>query len=138
MFCHHIDENKAIKPSKPEFAIKNLFAYQKADGLVYCDILEYLILHIKIIVEPKGKIIGIGGAALICSQINNCFSGMIYTKPFMIKVSEKIQDKFSDYIEILQRFFDLIKKDPLYPVLISKDRFVKLTTVKLLKRYMTL
>lgn len=105
MFCHHIDENKAIKLSKPKFAIKNPFAYQKVGGPVYCDILKHLILHIKIIEEPKGKMFGISGAALICSQINNCFSGMIYTKPFMIKVSEKIQGKFSDYLKILQKVF---------------------------------
>ncbi len=134
LFCHHIDENKAIKLSKPEFAIKYPFAYQKAERLVYCDILEHLILHIKIIEEPKEKMVGIGGAALICSQINDCFSGMTFTKPFMIKVSERIRDKFSDYLKILQWFFDLIKKDPLYPVLISKESICKTYDGKIIKK----
>lgn len=78
--------------------------------------------------------VGIGGAALICTQINDCFSGMTFAKPFMIKVSEKIQDKFSDYLKILQRFFDLIKKDPLYPVLISKDSICKTYDGKIIKK----
>lgn len=75
MFCHHIDENKAIKLSKPEFAI-NPFAYQKADRLVYCDILEHLILHIKIYEETKNTCLGIAGAiAFICPEINDYYSG---------------------------------------------------------------
>lgn len=81
--------------------------------------------------------VGIGAAALICSQINDCFSGMTFTKPFMIKVSEKIQDKFGDYLKILQRFFDSIQKDSLYLMLILKRLFVKLMMVKLLKKYTT-
>lgn len=134
LFCHHIDENKAIKLSKPEFAIKHPFAYQKAERLVYCDILEHLILHIKIIEEPKGELVGIGGAALICRQINDCYSVMTFTNPFMSSVSEKIKDKFGDYLKILQRLFDLIKKDPLYPTLISKESICKTYDGKIIKK----
>ncbi len=134
LFCHHIDENKAIKLSKPEFAIKHPFAYQKAERLVYCDILEHLILHIKIIEEPKGELVGIGGAALICRQINDCYSGMTFTNPLMICVSEKIQDKFADYLKILQRFFDLIKKEPLYSTQISKESICKSYDGKIIKK----
>ncbi len=134
LFCHHIDENKAIKLSKPEFAVKHPFAYQKAERLVYCDILEHLILHIKIMEEPKGKSVGSGGGTLICSQINDCYSGMTFTSPFMIKVSEKIQGKFNDYLKILQRFFDLIKKDPLYPVFIPKESICKTYDGKIIKK----
>ena len=78
--------------------------------------------------------VGIGGAALIFSQINDCFSGMIFTKPFMIKVSEKMQDKFSDYLKILQRFFNLIQKDSLYPVLIFKESIFKTYYSKIIKK----
>lgn len=78
--------------------------------------------------------VGICGAALICSQINDCFSGMFYTKPFMIKVSEKIQDKFSDYHKILQRFFDSILKDPLYPMLIFKESICKTYDGKIIQK----
>lgn len=78
--------------------------------------------------------VGIGTAALICSQINDCLSGMIYTKPFMIKVSEKIQEKFSDYLKILQRFFDLIQKDALYLMLIFKESICKTYDGKIIKK----
>ena len=47
LYCHHIDENKAILLSNDKFAVNNPFEYQKANRLVYCNVLEHLILHIK-------------------------------------------------------------------------------------------
>lgn len=128
LFCHHIDEDKAIKLSESWFASKNPFAYQKADRLCYCDILEHLILHIKIAEEPKNKdankneFTGIGGAVtFICRQINDCYSGRILTQKFSLRIKEMIKDSFDDYIMILQHLYDLIKTDPAYSILFSKD-----------------
>lgn len=128
LFCHHIDEDKAIMLSNPSFASKNPFAYQKANRLVYCDILEHLILHIKIAEEPKNKLAnqnelqGIGGAAtLICRQINDCYSGRYLSHSFMDSIREQIKDKFEDYILILQRLWNLIKDDELYFDMFSKE-----------------
>ena len=128
LFCHHIDEDKAIMLSNPDFASRNPFAYQKADRLCYCDILEHLILHIKIAEEPKNKdaneneLVGIGGAAtFICRQINDCYSGKYLTQYFMVRIREMIKDNFDDYIMILQRLYDLIKNNPMYSIMFSKD-----------------
>lgn len=128
LFCHHIDEDKAIMLSNPDFASRNPFAYQKADRLCYCDILEHLILHIKIAEEPKNKdaneneLVGIGGAAtFICKQINDCYSGKYLTQYFMVRIREMIKDNFDDYIMILQRLYDLIKSNPMYSIMFSKD-----------------
>ena len=114
--------------SNSSFASKNPFAYQKADRLCYCDILEHLILHIKIAEEPKNKdankneFTGIGGAVtFICRQINDCYSGRILTQKFSLRIKEMIKDNFDDYIMILQRLYDLIKTDPAYSILFSKD-----------------
>ncbi|WP_241568608.1 hypothetical protein [Spiroplasma endosymbiont of Megaselia nigra] len=49
LYIHHIDEDKAIMLSTPTYAKKNPFDYQKADHLVYCNLLEHLVLHIKIV-----------------------------------------------------------------------------------------
>ena len=48
LYCHHIDEDKAIMLCNDKFAANNPFEYQKAERLVYCNALEHLILHIKI------------------------------------------------------------------------------------------
>lgn len=87
LFCHHIDENKAILLCNDKFAVSNPFEYQKANRLVYCNVLEHLILHIKIVEEPKNKnanpleIQGICGIIrFICPQINDYFNGYEFKK----------------------------------------------------------
>ena len=52
LFCHHIDEDKAIMLCDDKFAVNNPFEYQKADRLVYCNLLEHLLLHVKIAENP--------------------------------------------------------------------------------------
>jgi len=49
LYIHHIDEDKAILLSTPDVAAKNPFEYQQADHLVYVNLLEHLLLHIKIV-----------------------------------------------------------------------------------------
>lgn len=49
LFCHHIDEDKAIMLCNDKFAVNNPFEYQKADRLVYCNLLEHLLLHVKLL-----------------------------------------------------------------------------------------
>lgn len=57
LYIHHLDEDKAIMLSNKEYAIKNPYKYQLHDRLVYCNLLEHLILHIKIMEHPhKNKI----------------------------------------------------------------------------------
>ena len=127
-FVENSSKVLSIMLSNPDFASRNPFAYQKADRLCYCDILEHLILHIKIAEEPKNKdaneneLVGIGGAAsFICRQINDCYSGKNLTQYFMVRIREIIKDNFDDYIMILQRLYDLIKSNPMYSVMFSKD-----------------
>ncbi|WP_234013784.1 hypothetical protein [Mesoplasma florum] len=55
LYIHHIDEDKAILLSTPAWARKNSFEYQKAHRLVYCNLLEHLVLHIKIFEYPNNK-----------------------------------------------------------------------------------
>ncbi|WP_051437270.1 hypothetical protein [Williamsoniiplasma lucivorax] len=45
---HHLDEDKAIMLSTSAFAQENPYDWQKAERLVYCNLLEHLVLHIKI------------------------------------------------------------------------------------------
>lgn len=88
--CHHIDEDKAILLANPRHALKNPFAYQKADRLVYCNHLEHFLLHVKIVEEPRNsqanerELPGIGGAVnFLCPQLNDIYNGYVYTREFM-------------------------------------------------------
>lgn len=46
--CHHIDEDKYPTLSDKRVALQYSFDLQKADRLVYADLIEHLIIHIKI------------------------------------------------------------------------------------------
>ena len=131
LFCHHIDEDKAIMLSDDKFAIRNPFDYQKADRLVYCNILEHLILHIKIVEKPKGgnansgEIQGIGGAVnYITRQINDYYNHYEYKQQYMITAMSYIKDNFDDYIKILKYLWSVIQSNEALSLLISKKQLV--------------
>ena len=129
LYCHHIDENKAILLSNDKFAVNNPFEYQKANRLVYCNVLEHLILHIKIVEEPKNEnvnqmgIQGIGGAVcFICPQINDYFNGYEFKQQYLINIFSLIENNFNDYIDILEYFLDVVEKNPIYKLIFTKER----------------
>ena len=129
LYCHHIDENKAILLSNDKFAVNNPFEYQKANRLVYCNVLEHLILHIKIVEEPKNEnanqmeIQGIGGAVcFICPQINDYFNGYEFKQQYLINIFSLIENNFNDYIDILEYFLDVVEKIPIYKSIVTKER----------------
>ena len=55
LFCHHIDEDKAIMLSHDEWATKNPFSYQITDRLVCCNYSEHFMPHIKIVEELRSS-----------------------------------------------------------------------------------
>ena len=129
LYCHHIDEDKAIMLSNDKYAPNNPYEYQKADRLVYCNVLEHLLLHIKIVEEPKNRnankneLQGIGGAInLIIPQINDYYNGFEFKQPHLIKIFSLIDNNFNDYIEILKYFLDIIEEIPLYKLFVSRER----------------
>ena len=129
LYCHHIDEDKAILLSNDKFAVNNPFEYQKANRLVYCNVLEHLILHIKIVEEPKNEnanqmeIQGIGGATcFICPQINDYFNGYEFKQQYLINIFSLIENNFNDYIDILEYFLDVVEKNPIYKLIVTKER----------------
>ena len=129
LYCHHIDEDKAIMLSNDKFALNNPFEYQKADRLVYCNALEHLILHVKIVEEPKNKdankmeLQGIGGAVnFLCPQINDYYNGYEFKQPHLIKIYSLIENNFDDYIYILKYFLNIIEEKPLLKLFVNKER----------------
>lgn len=129
LYCHHIDEDKAIMLCNDKFAINNPFEYQKADRLVYCNALEHLILHVKIVEEPRNKnankmeLQSIGGAInFLCPQINDYYNGYEFKQQYLKTIFGVIENNFDDYISILRYFLDVVEKNPLYKLVITKKR----------------
>ena len=127
LFCHHIDEDKAIMLSNDEYAARNPFEYQKANRLVYCNLLEHLLLHVKIAENPsenanEGELPGIGGAInFICKDLNDIYAGKEPADEWRKKVAEKVKDSFEDYIAILRYLWNVVESNPLYKAIITKE-----------------
>ena len=128
LFCHHIDEDKAIMLSNDEYAARNPFEYQKKNRLVYCNLLEHLLLHVKIAEEPRNpdanenELPGIGGAInFICKQLNDIYAGKEPAEEWRKTVASKVQDSFDDYIHILRHLWSVIEQNPLYKTIITKQ-----------------
>ncbi len=129
LFCHHIDEDKAILLSNDQYAVNNPFKYQRADRLVYCNFLEHLLLHIKIAEEPKNayanknELQGIGGAVnFIVKQINGFYGGQIPTVEYLAIAMSVIENDYPTYIKMLKRLWDIVKSNPVYSSLITKKQ----------------
>ena len=112
--------------------------YQKADRLVYCNIMEHLILHIKIVEEPKPdganrlEDQGIGGAInFICPQLNDFYNGFDYKREVDKKRMEPIADNFDDYIKILHYLLEVVKKNARYSLVVTKERISQANQVGL-------
>lgn len=127
LFCHHIDEDKAIMLCNDKFAANNPFEYQKADRLVYCNLLEHLLLHVKIAENPspdanENELPGIGGAInFICKDLNDIYSGKEFADEWRKNVADKVKDNFDDYIIILRYLWNIVKKNPVYKAIITKE-----------------
>ena len=127
LICHHIDEDKAIMLCNDQFAKNNPFAYQKANRLVYCNILEHFLLHIKIAEEPrnqkanKKELPGIGGAVnLICRQINDYYNGYNFSREWQVIQMSVLEGHFEDYIKMLQHLWNVVKRNPAYLEFVNK------------------
>lgn len=127
LYCHHIDEDKAIMLSNDKYAAANPFEYQKASRLVYCNLLEHLLLHVKIAENPnldtnENELPGIGGAInFICKDLNDIYAGKEFTDDWRKTVAEKVKDNFDDYITILRYLWSVVENNPIYKSIITKD-----------------
>ena len=129
LYCHHIDEDKALRLSEKEYALKYPFDYQKAERLVYCNLLEHLLLHIKIaeknkdIEMPNGQELGIGGAVYICWDINSCYYRSI--PEWKNAIRSKIINDTNNYIDILKYFLRITQSDSRYNRIVTKETIAR-------------
>lgn len=115
LFVHHIDEDKANRLSQEEFAIQNPFEYQKANRLVYCNLLEHFLLHILIASEPRNKHankfdrIGIGGAVeAICPQLNDLYCGNAFQNQWQTGIRLTVINDYDIYVLMLKKLWNVI------------------------------
>ncbi len=127
LFCHHIDEDKVIMLCNDKIAVNNPFEYQNADRLVYCNLLEHLLLHVKIAESPssyanENELPNIGGAInFICKDLNDIYSGKEFADEWRKNVADKVKDNFDDYIIILRYLWNIVEKNPVYKAIITKE-----------------
>ena len=112
LYCHHIDEDKGGNLSSPASAQKQPFAWQKAVRLVYCNILEHMILHFKIaIMRQKTRIwephdislfFSTRGFLTICTELNSLYEGNTSLSGYRLACYESVKANYDDYILILR------------------------------------
>lgn len=111
LYIHHYYEKDHIMLCNSEWASQHTFDYQKGKNLIYCNIFEHLLLHIKITLgyirksfgapDDDGEFPGIGGVV-------NYIGPAIYAKfykgePLVENISEK------EFNSIMKSFFDKIE-----------------------------
>jgi hypothetical protein len=120
LFCHHIAENKEILLSTPEVARSHTFEYQKAHNLVYADYMEHLLLHIKIVEEDVlGIGVGLGGVIMISSAMNDYYRHGL-SDGWRKYATDKIENRYNDYIEVMRYFKNIVDDDPILSRLLAK------------------
>ena len=118
LYIHHVKENKTIMLCNPDYAKNMPFEYQNPENLVYCDLLEHLLLHILICEEAdinSNEIPGIGGVQnFIIPQLNDVYSGYISSKSWERKCYNKIINDKDVYYELIARFVENCNDYPLF------------------------
>lgn len=113
LIIHHIDEDKAIMLSDKDFAKLKPWGFQLPDRLVYCNLLEHLVLHIKIMEyghSIKHNNVGIGGVInFIIPQLNDMYSGIKY-KPYKDKTSHYLTNLAKIILPMKNDYFLSLKK----------------------------
>lgn len=97
--------------------------------MVYCNLLEHFLLHIKIAEESKNananknELQGIGGAVnFIARQINGFYGGQIPTAEYLATAMNVIENDYSMYIKMLQYLWNIVKSNRLYYQFITKEQ----------------
>lgn len=114
--CHHIDENIIPTLSDPDVASIYSYDYQRKDRLVYCNLLEHLLLHIKIGQDryyENHKTMKVNrsinelithGVNMLNMQINRLYEEEGSRLRWEQNCYEAIKDNYDVYIEMLKSF----------------------------------
>lgn len=118
LYVHHKYEDHAIMLGNPEFAQKNPYEWQKKENLVYCDLLEHLLLHQLICEYPAenkndNEQVGIGGVVnFIVPELNDVYSGWVSKLAWQQNCHRAIINNKDVYLLILKRYKDFHDNNP--------------------------
>ena len=113
LFIHHIKEDEFVQLNATQYAVLMPFEYQLGENLLYCDIIEHLLLHICIVkeflvqkTEGEEKVyVGIGGVINhIAPQIIDYINGYEFKKEYL-KIALKVVDGNERFIAKLLKDF---------------------------------
>ncbi len=119
LFCHHIFEDRGGNLGDVGKAKRQPYEWQDKSKLVYCNYLEHLLLHLKILVlrqkkrltEPKEiySLFTTGGIFSLCNAINDSFMTEGTNVSWRKRCFEEIKENYQEYILLLQALIAYIK-----------------------------
>lgn len=118
LYCHHMDEDKGGNLGNASQARLQPYEWQRKERLVYCNILEHLILHIKIAVlrqkdflkKPDDVIsfFTTGGIFMLCEEVNEMFIKDGTSVAWRKRCYEEIKDNYEEYIILINTLLSYI------------------------------
>ena len=118
LYVHHKYEDHAIMLGNPEFAKNNPYEWQKKENLIYCNLLEHLLLHQLICEYPsKNKNdmekVGLGGIVnFIVPELNDVYSGWVSKQIWQQNCHRAIINNKDVYLLIIKRYKDFHGNNP--------------------------
>ena len=119
LYCHHIDEDEGGNLSNPPQARIQPYEWQKKENLVYCNLIEHLILHIKIDVARQKRMLRIpldipsffanGGLFWLTMELDDMYMNGGPKADWMKPCYDKIKENYSDYISLMKSLFHYIE-----------------------------
>lgn len=110
LVIHHIMEDRAIMLGNKKFASQCPYEWQYPNNLVYCDLLEHMLLHILICENPhvdkkQNQAVGFGGIInFLVPELNDVYSGWISKEEWRLNTHKLIINNQDVYFELLKRF----------------------------------
>ncbi len=110
LFCHHIDELEFENLSDKNFIKEYRYSYfyHKKERLVYCDLIEHLILHTLIAKETNGDRGYAGYITYIRPMVNDFYVNGLNPKPEWMKVCKDKAYLDTHQINILLSYINTI------------------------------
>jgi len=118
LYVHHKYEDHAIMLGNPEYAKKNPYEWQKKVNLVYCNLLEHLLLHLLICEYPaedknKNEKVGMGGVVnFIVPELNDVYSGFVSKQLWQQNCHNAIINNKDTYLLLIKRYKDFHEDNP--------------------------
>ena len=116
IYCHNL--------STRELAEKYPFEYQTPAYLTYCNMLEHLLLHIKIFKLRREALNNLdfidGVESFIIPQLNDLYATKRYKKPYLAATKQAIENNYPEYLKLLDMYSKINNVDVEYLLTLSQ------------------